>query len=101
MEWKTGCFLVWSIPFSSWHADGSVWRRSVMERDGRRMNGIPFSVITVSFADFMLPAIRLLGAVKRIDGFRQPLPIDDIAALQIAEREAEHVNETGERPDGE
>ncbi|KJE25987.1 hypothetical protein LG52_1393 [Geobacillus kaustophilus] len=75
--------------------------RSVMERDGRRMNGIPFSVITVSFADFMFPAIRLLGAVKRIDGFRQPLPIDDIAAPQIAEREAEHVDETGERPDGE
>lgn len=49
----------------------------------------------------MTPAARLLGAVDRLCLFWHSLSIDDVAALQVAEREAEYVNETGERPDGE
>lgn len=48
-----------------------------------------------------MTAARSLSAVERFRLFWHSLSIDDVAALQIAEREAEHVDETGERPDGE
>ncbi len=48
-----------------------------------------------------MTAARSLSAVERFHLFWHSLSIDDVAALQVAEREAEYVNETGERPDGE
>ena len=54
-------------------------------------------------AFFKIPNVThtacLLGAVERFRLFWQSFSIDDVAALQVAERKAEHVNEAGERPD--